>query len=153
LSQETPRGILGGLIDLLNWLRIYRQRAFWIQIAAAIVGILLWILVFPEEAGAIPTVAFISFIITNVVWAASKKPYSCIIGSALGYGIYNLAVIAIQKPPDLSSLDSVMYVVLGVVYGFVFSWFAFFIFTVLGLIKFERKKQGKDSPVSNVARE
>ena len=154
MSQETPRGVLGGLIDLLNWLRIYRQRAFWIQIAAAIVGILLWIIILPEESigGALvafPTLAFLSFIMTNIVWAASKKSYSCIVGSSVGYGIYNLAVIAILRH-DLSALDAVVYVFLGVVYGFVFSWFAFFIFNVLGLIKFERKKPAKDSQPANV---
>lgn len=154
MPQETPRGILGALIDLLSWLRIYKQRAFWIQIAAAIVGILLWIIILPEESiggalTAFPTLVFLSFIMTNIVWAASKRPYSCIVGSSIGYGIYNLAVIAILRH-DLSALDGVIYVVLGVIYGFVFSWFAFFIFNVLGLIKFERKKQTKDSPSSNV---
>lgn len=152
LPQENVRGILGALIDLFNWLRIYKQRAFWIQIAAAIVGILLWIIVYPDEAATVPTVAFITFIMTNVVWAASKKPYSCIIGSSIGYGIYNLAAIAINKP-ELSMLEAIFQVLLGVVVGFVFSWFAFFIFNAIGLIKFERKKQGKGSPASNVARE
>jgi hypothetical protein len=157
LPQENVRGILGVLMDLLSWLRIYRQRAFWIQIAAAIVGVVLWILILPSEtlAGAIaafPTLVLLSFIMTNIVWAASKKPYSCIVGSSIGYGLYNLAVIAIQRP-DLSMLDAIVYVFLGVVYGFVFSWFAFFIFNVIGLIKFERKKKGKDSPVSSVVRE
>jgi hypothetical protein len=160
LPQENVRGILGGLIDLLSWLRIYRQRAFWIQIAAAIVGILLWIFILPDESlggaiAAFPTLVLLSFIMTNVVWAASKKPYSCIIGSSIGYGIYNLAVIAVSNATvyHLSAVDAIVYVFLGVVYGFVFSWFAFFIFTVIGLIKFERKKRGKDSPASNVAGE
>jgi len=150
LPQENVRGILGVLIDLLSWLRIYRQRAFWIQIAAAIVGILLWIIIYPNEAATVPTVAFITFILTNVVWAASKKPYSCIIGSSIGYGLYNLAAIAINKP-ELSMLEAIFQVLLGVVVGFVFSWFAFFIFNILGLIKFERKKQGKNTQTSNVA--
>jgi hypothetical protein len=160
LPQENVRGILGGLIDLLNWLRIYRQRAFWIQIAAAIVGIVLWILILPSEtlAGALaafPTLVLLCFIMTNVVWAASKKPYSCIIGSSIGYGLYNLATIAVGNATvyHLSVVDAIVYVFLGVVYGFVFSWFSFFVFTVIGLIKFERKKQGKDSTVSDVARE
>jgi hypothetical protein len=153
LPQENVRGSLSALIDLLNWLRIYKQRAFWIQIAAAIVGILLWIVILPDESlgGAItafPTLVFLCFIMTNIVWAASKKPYSCIVGSSIGYGIYNLAVIAILRR---SALDAVIYVFLGVVYGFVFSWFAFFIFNVLGLIKFGRRKQEKGSPASDVA--
>jgi hypothetical protein len=157
LPQENVRGILGGLIDLLSWLRIYTQRAFWIQIAAAIVGILLWIIILPDESlggaiAAFPTLVLLSFIMTNIVWAASKKPYSCIVGSSIGYGIYNLAVIAILRR-DLSALDAVIYVLLGLVYGFVFSWFAFFIFTVLGLIKFERKKQGKDGLPSSITSE
>jgi hypothetical protein len=151
LPQENVRGILGVLIDLLSWLRIYKQRAFWIQIAAAIVGIVLWVLIFPNEAAAVPTVAFISFIMTNVIWAASKKPYSCIVGSSVGYGLYNLAVGAIVY--HLSIVEATFHVFLGMVVGFVFSWFAFFIFNAIGLIKFERKKQGKESPVSNVVRE
>jgi hypothetical protein len=158
LPQENVRGLLGVLIDLLSWLRIYRQRAFWIQIAAAIVGILLWIVILPNESlggaiAALPTLILLSFIITNVVWAASKKPYSCIVGSSIGYGIYNLAVLGVSNATvyHLSAVDAVVYVFLGVVYGFVFSWFAFFIFNVLGLIKFERKKQGEDSQASNVA--
>jgi hypothetical protein len=157
LSQENVRGSLGVLMDLLNWLRIYRQRAFWIQIAANLVGILLWIFILPDESlggavAALPTLFLICFIITNVIWAASKRPYSCIIGSSIGYAIYNLAVIAILRLA-LSALDAVIYVLLGLVYGFVFSWFAFFIFTVLGLIKFERKKQGKDGLPSSITSE
>ena len=157
MSQENVRGIFGALIDLLNWLRIYRQRAFWIQIAAAIVCILLWIFILPDESlgGAITaflTLVFLSFIMTNVVWAASKKPYSCIVGSSIGYALYNLAVIAVGSATvyHFSAVDAVAYVFLGVVYGFVFSWFAFFIFNVLGLIKFERKKRGKENTTSNV---
>jgi len=154
MSQGNLRGILGVLVDLLSWLRIYRQRDFWIQIAAAVVGILLWILILPSESlggatAALPTIVFLSFIMTNIAWAASKKPYSCIVGGSIGYGLYNLAVSAIVY--HLSVVDAITYVFLGVVYGFVFSWFAFFIFNVIGLIKMERKKQGKDSPVSNVA--
>jgi len=154
MSQGNLRGILGVLVDLLSWLRIYRQREFWIQIAAAIVGILLWILILPSESlggatAALPTIVFLSFIMTNVVWAASKKPYSCVVGSSIGYGLYNLAVGAIVY--HLSVTEAITFVFLGVVYGFVFSWFAFFIFNVIGLIKMERKKQGKDSPASNVA--
>jgi hypothetical protein len=151
LSQQNVRGILGVLIDLLNWFRIYKQRDFWIQIAAAIVGILLWGLIYPEEAAATPMLALLSFIMTNVVWAASKKPYSCIVGSSIGYGIYNLAVGAIVK--DLSVVDAVIQVFVGMVIGFVFSWFAFFIFTVLGLIKWRGRDREKTSSDSNVTDE
>lgn len=156
MPQENVRGIFGVLIDLLSWLRIYRQRAFWIQIAATIVGILLWIVILPSESlggaiSALPTLVFLSFIMTNVVWAASKKPYSCIVGSSVGYGLYNLAVSAIVYQTPV--LEAIMYVFLGIVYGFVFSWFSFFIFNVVGLIKMERKKQGKDSPSSNMTSE
>ena len=154
MPQENVRGILGGLIDLLSWLRIYKQRAFWIQIAAAFVGILLWIFILPDESlggaiAAFPTLVLLSFIMTNVVWAASKKPYSCIVGSSIGYALYNLAVSAILY--HLPIVAAITYVFLGVVYGFVFSGFAFFIFNFIGLIKWERKRQGKDSPVPNVA--
>lgn len=156
LSKGELRGPLGVLVDLLSWLRIYRQRDFWIQIAAAIVGILLWILIFPSETleaatAALPTMIFLSFIMTNIVWAASKKPYSCIIGSVIGYGLYNLAVGAIVH--HLSIMEATTYVFLGMVYGLVFSWFAFFIFNIIGLIKFERKKKRQDSLVSSVQRE
>jgi len=144
LPQENVRGILGGLIDLLSWLRIYKQRAFWIQIAAAFVGILLWIFILPDESlggaiAAFPTLVLLSFIMTNVVWAASKKPYSCIVGSSIGYALYNLAVSAILY--HLPIVAAITYVFLGVVYGFVFSGFAFFIFNFIGLIKWERKRQ------------
>ena len=155
MSQQNVRGILGVLIDLLSWLRIYRQRAFWIQIAAAVVGILLWILILPSESlggatAALPTIVFLSFIMTNIVWAASKKPYSCVVGSSIGYGLYNLAVSAIVY--HLSVTEAITFVFLGVVYGFVFSWFAFFIFNVIGLIKMERKKQKQSNIVSSNAR-
>ena len=156
MSEQNVRGILGVLIDLLNWLRIYRQRDFWIQIAAAIVGIILWMLILPGEslagaAAALPTMIFLSFIMTNIAWAATKKPYSCIVGSSIGYGLYNLAVSAIVY--RLAVLEAITYVFLGVVYGFVFSWFAFFIFNVLGLIKWRRGNQAKISSTSNVTNE
>jgi len=155
LSQENVHGILGVLMDLLSWLRIYRQRDFWIQIAAAVVGILLWILILPSESlagatAALPILVFLSFIMTNVAWAASKKPYSCIVGSSIGYGLYNLAVGAIVYHRTV--VEAITYVFLGVVYGFVFSWFAFFIFNIIGLIKIERKKQKQSNVVSNNAR-
>jgi hypothetical protein len=47
--------------------------------------------------------------------------------------------------------EALFQVFLGIAVGFVFSWFSFFIFTVIGLIRFERKKHGKDSPASNLA--
>ncbi len=154
MPQENVRGIFGFILDLLNWLRIYRQRDFWMQIVAALLGVLLWILILPPESvagatAAFPSVAFLSFIMTNIVWAAVRKPYSCIIGSSVGYGLYNLAVGAIVYP--LSLVELVTYVALGLVCGFVFSWFAFFILNMIGLIKMERRKQEQGSRVSDNA--
>lgn len=142
MSEKGLRGLPGVLVDLLRWLRIYRQRAFWIQIATVIVGVFLWIPLNEEVAGAIkaaPVLIFLNFIMTNIVWAISRKPYSCVIGGSIGYGLYNLAVgvIGYQHPLPQILLD----ILLGVIYGFVFTWFAFIIFYFVGLIKIGKKKE------------
>ena len=141
------RGLLGALIDILNWLRIYRQRDFWIQIATVTVGIFLWIIILPGEevVGAIaatPTLIFLNFIMTNIVWAISRKPYSCVVGGSIGYGLYNFAVGVIVH--HLSLTEILMYIFLGIVYGFVFTWFAFAIFYFVGLIKISKKKEERE---------
>ncbi|NIO36485.1 hypothetical protein GTO27_02155, partial [Candidatus Bathyarchaeota archaeon] len=67
MSEKGVRGLLGVLVDLLNWLRIYRQRDFWIQIAAVTIGVFLWIIVLPSEevigaVAATPVLIFLNFI-------------------------------------------------------------------------------------------
>ena len=104
MSEKGLRGLPGVLVDLLRWLRIYRQRAFWIQIVTVIVGVFLWIPLNEEVVGAImaaPILIFLNAIMTNIVWAISRKPYSCVIGGSIGYGLYNLAVgvIGYQHSP------------------------------------------------------
>ena len=143
MSEKGVRGLLGVLIDVLNWLRIYKQRDFWIQIAASVVGVFLWIIILPGEeiVGAIaatPTLVFLVFVMTNIVWAISRKPYSCILGGSTGYGLYNLAVgVIVHRNPLTGVLVGVL---VGMIYGFVFSWFGFVVFYFLGLIKKNKKK-------------
>ena len=149
MSEKGVRGLLGAFIDLLNWLRIYRQREFWIQIAAVTVGVFLWIIILPSEetGGAIaatPTLIFLNFIMTNIVWAISRKPYSCIIGGSIAYGLYNFAVGAIVH--HLSLTEILKSILLGAVYGFVFTWLAFAIFFFIGLIKRGKKEEEKRQP-------
>ena len=144
MSEKEVRGLLGVFIDLLNWLRIYKQRDFWVQIAAVTVGVFLWIIILPSEeiVGAIaatPTLILLNFIMTNIVWAISRKPYSCVIGGSAGYGLYNFAVGAIVH--HLSLTEILKTILLGVIYGFVFTWFAFAIFYFIGLIKRGKKKE------------
>lgn len=144
LPEKGVRGLLGVLIDLLSWLRIYRQRDFWIQIAAVTVGVFLWIIILPNEEvvraiAATPTLIFLTFIMTNIVWAICRKPYSCVIGGSIGYGLYNFAVGVIVH--HLSLTEILKTILLGVVYGFVFSWFAFAIFYFVRLIKITEKKE------------
>ena len=146
MSEKGVRGLLGVFIDLLNWLRIYRQRDFWIQIAAVTAGVFLWIFILPSEdvvgaIAAIPTLILLNFIMTNIVWAISRKPYSCVIGGSIGYGLYNFAVGAIVY--HLSLAEILLNILLGVVYGFVFTWFAFAIFYLVGLVKMSRKAEEK----------
>lgn len=143
MSEKGVRGLLGVLVDMLSWLRIYRQRDFWIQIAASVVGVFLWIIILPGEeiVGAIaatPILVFLVFVMTNIVWAISRKPYSCILGGSLGYGLYNLAVgVIVHRNPLTKVLVDVL---IGVIYGFVFSWFGFVVFYFLGLIKRNKNK-------------
>ena len=148
LSEKRVRGLLGVLVDLLGWLRIYRQRVFWIQIAAVTIGVFLWIPLSAEvitaervaaAVAAAPILILLNAIMTNVVWAISRKPYSCVIGGSIGYGLYNFAVGAIQY--SLSITDILVKIFLGMIYGFVFSWFAFIIFYFIGLIKIVKKKE------------
>ena len=66
------RGILAVLMDLLTFLRIYKQRDFWIQVAAGLAGILLWMIVLPSEdiAGAVaaaPILIVLTFIMINII--------------------------------------------------------------------------------------
>ncbi len=148
MSEKGVRGPLGVLADVLNWLRIYRQRDFWIQIAASVVGVFLWIIILPGEEivgaiAAIPALVFLVFVMTNIVWAISRKPYSCILGGSIGYGLYNLAVGVIlhRNPLPMVLVD----VFVGMIYGFVFSWFGFVVFYFLGLIK-RPQKEGEQKP-------
>ncbi len=139
MSAEA-RGFLVVLADLLNWLRMYRERAFWYQIFATILGVFLWflisgILVHPISLGII---ILIDSIMTNIFWAILRKPYSCVIGGAVGTGLYNF-VAALAR--QLSGLEVLNAVVLGVVHGFVFTWFAFIIFYSVGLIKLRKKSE------------
>ena len=149
MSEKRVRGLLGFFIDILNWLRMYRQRDFWVQIAAVVVGVFLWI-VFQGVSGALGVLlvlVFLSFIMTNIVWAISRKPYSCVIGGSIGYGLYNFAVGVIVYHQSLTSV--LMNILVGVAYGFVFTWFAFAIFYFIGLIKvgkIGRKKEERKQP-------
>lgn len=142
MSEKGLRGLPGVLIDILNWLRIYRQRDFWIQIAAVIVGIFLWVPLNEKVIDAIaaaPILVLLNAIMTNIVWAISRKPYSCVIGGTIGYGLYNFAVGVIVHNHLLAQIS--LDILLGLVYGFVFSWFAFIIFYFIGLIKLGKKKE------------
>jgi hypothetical protein len=139
VSAEA-RGFLVVFADLLNWLRMYRERAFWYQIFATILGVFLWflisgILVHPLS---LAIIIFIDSIMTNIFWASLRKPYSCVIGGSVGTGLYNfMAALSRQH----SGLEIVNDVVLGIVNGFVFTWFAFIIFYSVGLIKLRKKSE------------
>ncbi|UCC33300.1 MAG: hypothetical protein JSW53_05910 [Candidatus Bathyarchaeota archaeon] len=145
-SDKGVRGLLGFLIDVLSWLRIYRQRDFWVQIAAVAVGVLLWS-IFEEVVGDIRVfviLGLLNFVMTNIVWAISRKPYSCVIGGSVGYGLYNLAVSAIEHHRSLTEV--LLSSIIGVAYGFVFTWFAFAIFYLIGLIKRGKKREERKQP-------
>lgn len=144
LTDKGVRGFFGVLLDILSFLRIYRQRDFWVQIAAMTAGVFLWIMILPgaeviRATAAVPPLMVLNFIMTNIVWAISKKPYSCVIGGSIGYGLYNLAVGAIVYHSVLTRL--LIDTLVGVVYGFVFTWFAFMIFYFFGLVKKAERKE------------
>lgn len=146
MPEKNVRGLLGVFIDVLNWLRIYRQRDFWVQIVTVTVGVFLWVIILPSEeiAGAVAAalvLVFLNAIMTNIVWAISRKPYSCVIGGSIGYGLYNFAVGVIVH--HLSLIEILAKIFLGMVYGFVFTWFAFVFFYSLGLVKIGKKKEEK----------
>ena len=94
MGSAATRGFAAVLADILNWLRIYKQRAFWVQIGATISAVLLWA---PFVAG-LPTVsslvnlvvtmALLCSILTNIVWAGLRKSYSCVIGTIIGFGLF-----------------------------------------------------------------
>lgn len=146
MSEKGLRGVLGVLADLLNWLRIYRQRDFWIQVATTIVGVFLWVAILPGEEfiGAIaaaPTLIFLNFAMTNIVWAISRKPYSCVLGGVVGYALYNFAVgVLVHR---LSLLGIIGAIFLGTIYGFVFTSFALMIFFFLGFVKPSDKNKSR----------
>ncbi|UCH31883.1 MAG: hypothetical protein JSV05_00305 [Candidatus Bathyarchaeota archaeon] len=146
MPGKDVRGILAVLLDLLKFLRIYKQRDFWIQVAAGLAGVFLWMIVLPSEdiAGAVaaaPILIVLTFIMINIIWAGSQRPYACVLGSLIGYGLYNLAVSVIVH--HLSITEILVAVIFGVIYAFVFSSFAFMIFNFLGLIKMKQEKGSK----------
>ena len=144
MSERRVRGLLGFFIDLLNWLRMYRQRDFWVQIVAVVVGVFLWI-IFQGIGGAFTVfsvLALLGFIMTNIAWAISRKPYSCVIGGSVAYGLYNLAVGVVVHQQSLT--DALLSVLIGVAYGFVFTWFAFAILYFVGLIRIGKPSKKRD---------
>jgi len=146
MSEKRVRGLLGFLIDVLSWLRMYKQRDFWIQIAVVLVGVFLWV-IFDWGVGAIaavPILALLNFIMTNIVWAISRRQYSCVVGGCIGYGLYNFAVGAVVYHQSLAG--TLVSTLKGMAYGLVFTWFAFAIFYFIGLIKIgKKKKEGTQS--------
>jgi len=119
---------------------MYREKAFWYQIFATILGVFLWFLIsgISVHPISLAIIILINSIMTNIFWAILRKPYSCVVGSSVGTGLYNL-VAALSK--QHSGLEIVNDVVLGIVHGFVFTWFAFIIFYSVGLIKLSKKSE------------
>lgn len=146
MSETKVRGLLGVLIDLLNWLRIYKQRDFWVQIASVVVGVFLWTILYQEtlSSTAVLIVVFLSFIMTNIAWAISRKPYSCVIGGFLGYGLTYFAVSVVEYHQSLAG--TLVSTLIGMAFGFIFTWFAFAIFYFIGVIKLDKKKEAQKQP-------
>ncbi len=148
MTTTLARGITVIRRGLIKWLSIFKEGAFWYQIFAAVFGILLWIAF--SELWDIPTstiiiLTTICFIPTSIVWAGLKKPYSCVIGTTIGSGLYNLIVGALG-PYSHSPIETLGYIAQGLLYGFMFAYLAFILFCILGLIHMPgRRKPTKET--------
>jgi len=145
MTKAATRGLSAVLVDVLSWLKIYRQRAFWVQIGATVLAVLLWIpFVLDMTAGLlvnlIVILAFLCSVVTNIVWAGLRKSYSCVIGTIIGFGLFYTAwsVIVVQ----LKDLVQILLVLLqAFLIGALFGYMAFLVFAISGLIHIPRKRR------------
>jgi len=154
MANATTRGFAAVLADVLNWLKIYKQRAFWVQIGATISAVLLWI---PFAWGKdwtmglavnlVMVVTFLCSVVTNIVWAGLRKSYSCVIGTIIGFGLFytTWCVIVLQ----LKELTKILFWLFnGFVFGALFGYMAFLVFAISGLIHVPRKRRLGSEPPS-----
>ena len=145
MGNAATRGFAAVLVDILNWLKMYKQRAFWVQIAATVLAVLLWIpFVMDSTVGLlvnlVAIVGFLCSVVTNIVWAGLRKSYSCVIGTIIGFGLFYTAwgVIVLQ-------FKDVMQILLGLLKGFLigalFGYMAFLVFAISGIIYVPRKRR------------
>jgi len=146
MTKAASRGLAAVLVDVFNWLKIYKQRAFWVQIGATVLAVLLWA---PFVSG-LPTVgslvnlvvtmALLCSILTNIVWAGLRKSYSCVMGTIIGFGLFYTAWSAIVPSQD-SMPHPLLALLLGFVNGALFGYMAFLVFAISGLIHVPRKRR------------
>jgi len=153
MANVASRGLSAVLVDVLNWLKIYKQRAFWVQIGATVLAALLWapfaidvsagfsVDVFAVMVNLFATVAFLCSIVTNIVWAGLRKSYSCVVGAIVGFGLYYVAW-SVFGPPQLRDSVGILLVLLqGFLFGALFGYMAFLVFAISGIISFPRKRR------------
>ena len=146
MTKVAARGLSAVLVDVLNWLKIYKQRAFWVQIAATVSAVLLWI---PFVSGGfteglvvnlIVVVSFLCSVVTNIVWAGLRKSYSCVVGTIIGFGLFYAAWgVIVRQLKDL--MEILLMLLNGFVFGALFGYMAFLVFAISGLISFPRKRR------------
>jgi len=145
MTKAASRGLAAVLVDVLNWLKIYKQRAFWAQIAATVLAVLLWMpFVMGATAGSLVNlfviVAFLCSVLTNIVWAGLRKSYSCVIGTILGFGLFYATwsvLVLLQR--DLVQISLVL--LQGFLFGALFGYMAFLVFAISGLISVPRRRR------------
>ena len=146
MANAATRGFAGVLADVLNWLRMYKQRAFWVQIGATISAVLLWVpfvmgdLTPSLVVNLIVVVSFLCSVVTNIVWAGLRKEYSCVIGTIIGFGLFYTAWGVVVR--HFEDLMGILYMLLnGLVFGALFGYMAFLVFAISGLIHIPRKRR------------
>lgn len=146
MTNAATSGFAAVLADILNWLKIYRQRAFWVQIGATVSAVLLWVPFIMGDLtpslliNLIAAVGFLCSIATNIVWAWLRKSYSCVIGTITGFGLYYMAWSALV-PASKELMQILFGLLMGFLNGALFGYMAFLVFAISGLIHFPRKRR------------
>jgi len=148
MTNAAARGFAAVLVDVLNFLKIYRQRAFWIQIGATVLAVLLWtpfVSVGGDFAAGlvvnlIVSLVFLCSVVTNLVWAGLRKNYSCVVGTIIGFGLFYTAwSVVVLQLRDLVEIVSGL--LKGFLVGALFGYMAFLVFAVSGLIFVPRRRR------------
>jgi len=158
MGSAAARGFGAFLADVLNWLKMYKQRAFWVQVGATVLAVLLWL---PFVGGDVTpgllvnlfvSVTFLCSVLTNIVWAGLRKSYSCVVGNIIGFGLFYAAWSVVVSPQARDLALVLTSLLKGFLVGALFGYMAFLVFAISGLISVPRRRRlGSQPPAESEA--